>query len=122
MRKLFKTILLVSLLILQLYFLKVYVLGFYKIDSESMKPNLVIGNILIISKIGYSNWDLFNQDIKKDEIYLFKKDGNTLVKRAVNIKKDSTYLLGDNQSDSYDSKEFGYVSNDSIIGKVAFKL
>lgn len=34
------------------------------------------------------------------------------------VPKDSLLLLGDNEGASFDSKDYGYVTQDSILGKV----
>lgn len=43
-----------------------------------------------------------------------------LVKRIVQIKGGAYYVLGDNTHESTDSRKFGFVKRENIIGKVIF--
>ena len=47
-----------------------------------------------------------------------------LIKRidSINIKTEKEfYVLGDNKADSYDSRKFGYIKKESIIGKAVLR-
>lgn len=62
-----------------------------------------------------------------DEPYLEKNTvtlGSTFLPEAtkIKIKKGSVFLLGDNRSNSKDSRYFGHVTINSIKGHVIFKI
>ncbi|KAB3533093.1 signal peptidase I [Alkaliphilus serpentinus] len=38
------------------------------------------------------------------------------------VPKDSFYVLGDNRNDSNDSRTFGYIKQEQIVGKVVFRI
>lgn len=43
-------------------------------------------------------------------------------KRISHIKEKKLYVLGDNSHQSVDSRNFGYISDKDVIGKVVFKI
>ncbi len=47
--------------------------------------------------------------------------GRLSIKRISKIESDGYILLGDNPADSYDSRDFGSVQREDIIGKVVWR-
>ena len=89
----------------------------YMIEGESMLPLLKEGDEVLVSK-GVS--------INVGDIVIAKHPQNNkieMVKRVAGIY-DGTYysLLGDNPTESSDSREFGLVEEKLIIGRVDFLL
>ena len=82
----------------------------------SMSPTIEDGNIVICSRNV--------EDIKKGDIVVVKtnkKMSDTqsyVVKRISEITDTNVFLLGDNEEHSKDSRTYGYVNRNLIVGKV----
>jgi signal peptidase I len=73
-------------------------------------------------KIRINGNDYYNQ---YGQLYkIFETHKNTIEASMVNgiVPNDLYFVLGDNERNSVDSRSFGLVSKDSLIGKVVFKL
>lgn len=104
----------------------------YHIPSASMMPALIPGDYVLVDQWAYQN----NSPIKGDVI-VFQHPYNkrSYVKRIAylpteefmgkSLPKDSYAVIGDNTDRSEDSRFFGSISNESIIGRacyIAFSL
>lgn len=90
----------------------------FKISGHSMEPKLKNGSIVLVSSIFY-----LLRKPKVNDVIAFKNfDGKILIKRIKNIEKGNFFMEGDNKKDSLDSKSFGAISKDMILGKVFYKL
>lgn len=78
-----------------------------------MEPTLKTGQIVWVS-----NWYYLINKVRVGDIVLFRKNHQELIKRVKKISRDRVFLVGDNKSDSLDSRAFGKVSSDKILGKV----
>lgn len=89
----------------------------FRVDGDSMLPTLAGGDIVIVKPGNtFSENDIvlarhpFRHDVK-------------ILKRICSISPDgSVHLVGDNPSESTDSRTFGAVSIESIIGRVTSRL
>lgn len=109
--------------LLIILFKTVLLIGF--VPSESMEPTLNKGSIILGSRIF--------KDLDVGDIVIFKRNGQLLVKRIaategqqverngelITVPKDSFYMLGDNESCSYDSRywEEPFVQKKDVIAK-----
>lgn len=97
---------------------------FFKIgfvSGDSMKPTLSSSDLVVVSRFSYP---------ENGDIIAFKSNGDSLVKRVVAgngevygeeyIKSGEYYVLGDNESSSVDSRYFGTVTEERILGVVCF--
>ncbi len=74
-----------------------------------MEPTLVDGQIV---------WVNYWFRPKAGDVVAATVEEKTIVKRIKKIEKEKFWLEGDNPEDSYDSRKFGSVTLDKIVGKV----
>lgn len=81
-----------------------------------MEPTIQNGGTVLVSNLLY----LF-QNPRIDDIVAVGEAGKVLIKRVTGIHKGNYFLAGDNQQDSLDSRKFGLVAKQNILGKVIYK-
>lgn len=124
----------------------IFFLLFFKIiivKGQSMAPTLDDGAIVLISKINseYSKDDIVV--FEKDNTVMIKRilgvSGDTIELKdksvyrngiklqidcdfnksaVISLSEDEYFVVGDNYGDSYDSRSYGCINKESIIGKV----
>ncbi|MDR3020404.1 MAG: signal peptidase I [Treponema sp.] len=107
--------------------LKIFFFDFIIAQGNSMEPAIHNGTVLVVSKLRYGlrlpwlqkyliRWAL----PKTGEVVVFyTPTGELAVKRCVSLNEwGRFYAEGDNRNSSYDSRSYGPVSADNIIGKV----
>ena len=85
-----------------------------RIEGNSMRPSYSDGDIVYFRAVKRSK-------IKQGEAVLFRHPFQSIlvIKRIAEVTEDgSCYVLGDNQLESSDSRSFGRVSTDRILGVV----
>ncbi len=86
-----------------------------KVEGSSMQPQLRAGDLIFLLK---------TQKLKVGQIAIAKRPDRPnllVIKRVKAITKKGYWLEGDNQSESDDSRIFGEVDKDLILGKYIFK-
>lgn len=85
------------------------------------RPSYLIKRVIGLpgEKVKFINNDLYINDYKVEEE--FEKIGNTLDFEIV-LAPNTYFVMGDNRNDSEDSRTFGPVVKQDIIGKVFFTL
>ncbi|RHW74801.1 S26 family signal peptidase [Colwellia sp. RSH04] len=102
----------------------------YFVPSMSMHPTLKPGQFILVD-----TWAYNEKPINLGDVVVFKQTDSVgyaqatwLVKRIANWPQGSLqhndlfYLLGDNSGASYDSRRFGGIKQESIVGKVKLVL
>lgn len=92
-----------------------YLLRKFKVLGHSMEPTIQNGDLTIISFIPY----LFFSP-KINEIIAFKNKDKVFIKRITSISNDKFKVEGDNKKDSLDSRNFGLIEKNDILGKVIY--
>jgi signal peptidase I len=87
-----------------------------RISGHSMMPLINHGDWILVSL------DINPDNLKINEIILLEDPINKelLIKRIESIETKNEkkfYVIGDNINDSYDSRTFGSIKKESIIGK-----
>ena len=107
--------------------IKLFLFDFMITEGHSMTPAIKPGAVLLVCKAFYGiripgsgvylvRWGVPRE---RDVVVFFTPLGEIAVKRCGEFPPGNMFFaLGDNQSQSYDSRNYGPVSNDSIIGKV----
>jgi signal peptidase I len=107
--------------------LKLFVFDFMIAQGNSMEPAVKNGAVLVVSRLRYGlrlPWRqeyLFRWSKPKvwEVVVFYTPSGELAVKRCVALtERDSFIAEGDNAAASYDSRSYGPVSVDNIIGKV----
>lgn len=57
-----------------------------------------------------------------NDVVVIKKQNKYMVKRIIEIKNMLFFVVGDNRKNSTDSRHFGYITRNDIIGRVILKL
>ncbi len=83
-----------------------------------MYPTLKPGSMVLVSKIPY----FFNSPKTRDLIAVKDpRNGKVLIKRISKIERDKFFVIGDNKNYSTDSRTFGSITINDIIGKVVYE-
>jgi len=97
------------------------------ISGNSMLPTLKNNSMIIVDQYLYK---LFT--IKKEDILIFRVENEEVIKRIhglpgetietkerqLTLKKDEIYVLGDNPKESIDSRMYGPLKINNIVGKI----
>jgi signal peptidase I len=107
--------------------MKVFLFDFVIADGRSMIPAISPGAVLVINRLAYGirlpwtqgyllRWSLPRTG---DVVVFLTPQGQTAVKRCTTVMESGRFFaLGDNELESYDSRAYGPVRADSIMGKV----
>ena len=80
-----------------------------RVDGESMRPALKHGRVVIgvpASKLTVGS------------VVIAEVNNREIIKRVGKLRAREVFLLGDNQSCSTDSRNFGWISREQITAKV----
>ncbi len=89
----------------------------FKIADKSMEPNFKQGDYVLVNKLSY----IFKNPSKGDVVIVKHphEKGRFLIKRVLLVTdSDEYYVIGDNKDYSQDSRHFGSVKKDMIIGNI----
>jgi len=92
--------------------IRVFIFEPFIVPTPSMDPTLKVGDKVIINKLAFKF-----DPIERGDIIAFHspiEDDKELVKRAIGIE----VVMGDNRNNSYDSRYFGSISEESVFGKL----
>ena len=140
------------IVILVVIFIKIFVFSPIRVNGASMNPTLNDKDIIILDEISYrfSEIERFNIVVVKEENeYLIKRiiglpgekieykdnklyiDGKYVKEDfkhmetmdfSTTLGEDEYFIMGDNRTNSTDSRIFGPISRDEIIGKTSLTI
>jgi signal peptidase I len=105
---------------------KVFLFDLFLTDGDSMLPTIENGKMIVVNKMQYgirfpgqrkylAQW----ASPKQGEVVVFyAPNGELAIKRCFRTEdKNLFYLLGDNSQNSFDSRFYGLVQIENIIGR-----
>jgi signal peptidase I len=106
--------------------IKLFFVDFMISEGRSMAPAIMPGSLLLINRAAYGlrmpwieRYILRWKGPDAGDIVVFITPlGETAVKRCAMTDGDGFFALGDNAGESFDSRSYGFIKNDSILGKV----
>lgn len=140
------------IVILVVVFVKMFVVSPIRVNGASMNPTLNDKDIMILNEISYGFSDIVRFDIvvvKEENEYLIKRiiglpgekieykdnklyiDGKYVKEDfkhmetmdfSTTLGEDEYFIMGDNRTNSTDSRIFGPISRDEIIGKTSLTI
>lgn len=90
----------------------------YVIRGHSMEPSLEPGQVVLVGRLTYQF-----RNPRTGELVVFRSPltSRLSVKRLHHVEGDSLlFVLGDNEGDSIDSRHFGAIPREAVIGRVLF--
>ena len=87
----------------------------FRVEDISMIPTLRAGDYVIVNKLSY----LFKKPSRGDIIvFRHPENGRFLIKRIAEVEDSEYFVLGDNKEFSTDSRHFGAINKNLVVGKV----
>ena len=83
-----------------------------QIEGHSMEPALCAGDRVLIRR---------SRKLVPGDVAAFEHEGRILVKRVVRVIAQGYHFAGDHTADSRDSRSFGRVSKERVIGKMILR-
>jgi nickel-type superoxide dismutase maturation protease len=92
----------------------------FRVEDDSMRPTLEPGDYVVVNRWAYR----FRQPAKGDLVVVRDPEGpdRFLVKRISEVGPSQIEVLGDSPVGSRDSRRFGPVALDNVVGKVWIRL
>jgi signal peptidase I len=87
------------------------------ISGHSMQPTYREKDEVLVSSI-----PLIFSPPKVGDVVVFEKSNRFYIKRVKSVKGKKYFLIGDNKSDSKDSRRFGSIDVSKIKGKVIARI
>lgn len=93
----------------------------YIVEGSSMEPAFRTGDRVLVNRLAYRR-----REPRAGEVVVLydpERRGHVLLKRVADapggtaLESSRVYVLGDNFAESRDSRSFGYVGRDAIIGR-----
>lgn len=109
------------------FFIKIFIFDFMITEGRSMVPTLRPGQVVMVNHLAYgfrlpwANTYLLRWAVpQRGDIVIFPSPlGEIAVKRVGDLVGNSQFIaLGDNKGESFDSRTYGPISLDAILGKV----
>jgi phage repressor protein C with HTH and peptisase S24 domain len=78
-----------------------------------MVPNLGYGDELLIR---------YDTKVEVGDVIAFRRSGQNDIKRIQSISDEGIFVVGDNEMASMDSRTYGLIRHDQVLGKAVLRL
>lgn len=86
-----------------------------RVSGDSMLPTLQNGQVIVAFKP-------VARKVRTGDIVVLHYQNRDIVKRITDIRSNEIYIVGDNPGQSTDSRHFGWINANLIVGKVVWPL
>ncbi len=95
-------------------------LGRFRVEDDSMRPTLAPGDYVVVNRWAYR----FRRPATGDIVVVRDPEApeRYLVKRISDTDSTRIEVVGDNQARSRDSRKFGPIAPEELVGKVWIRL
>lgn len=91
----------------------------FRVKDRSMEPEIREGDRVLVNTLSY----VLSRPKEGDVVVVrHPEESRYLVKRIVRVEGKDFFILGDNRDYSVDSRQFGPVPRELIIGRVLLRL
>jgi len=90
----------------------------FVVSGRSMESGFMAGDKLFVSKLIYK---FLRPSIDDVVVVNDPRDGRRVLKRILRVADREYFVAGDNPARSTDSRKFGTISGEAILGKVVWK-
>ena len=92
--------------------MKVFPFSRFEVKGSSMEPVLKQGDRVLTFNFSAP---------KKGDLVVARKNSMEIIKRVKKVSVNSFFVIGDNLGHSTDSRHFGLIKRNEIVGKVLMK-
>lgn len=99
----------------------------FYVAGVSMEPSICSGSLVVAQGLRGQHWDL-----EVGEVYVFMSGDDLMVKRLVAtsvataedsaLRRDGYIMIGDNVTESYDSRNYGPVERQNVLARVLYAI
>ncbi len=82
-----------------------------RISGESMSPTYRAGQLVVFAA---------GRPLHVGDVVMFRHDGKEKIKRIARLESGKIYVLGDNPTASTDSREFGWLGTEHVLGSLVW--
>lgn len=86
------------------------VFGIAVVSGDSMAPGIPDGSIVIFNRL--------ESEYEAEDVVITFLNDKEIIKRIDSIENGQVFLKGDNEAVSIDSRKFGTISEEEIVGRV----
>lgn len=94
----------------------IFPFAIFKVEGESMLPDFHPGDFIVVNR-----WAYVFRNPKVEDVVVAKDPRNSkriMIKKVLRVEKEELFLKGDNEERSTDSRTFGLIPKDKVVGKV----
>ena len=82
-----------------------------RVVGDSMRPAFRPGQLVVVAP---------GRQLHVGDVVMIRHEGLEKIKRIARLQEARVYVLGDNPAASTDSRNFGWVGLESVVGKVVW--
>lgn len=95
--------------------MKYFPFGIVKVSGNSMLPTLKPGQYCLVSPLPY-----YFSKPKPGDIIVAALPNKEVIKRIKTANTEGYFIVGDNENESTDSRNFGLIKGNKILAKIVF--